>query len=115
MPARHLKLIVADLERSVSFYKALGLILVSHNSPVFARFTCLNGDATLSLAVTQSAPVPPTSQLFFECEAGGPTERPKVRSMRAVQDPTDLQGAWREARLWDPDGHSIRLYFARDS
>ena len=113
MRFNHVTLIVTDLERSKAFYRTLGLIQLVDAPPRYARFTFPEGDATLSLEVTDDAGAvsPPSAQLFFECETVDDTFAAlKSKGMVFEQDPQDMFYFWREARLRDPDGHDIRLY-----
>jgi catechol 2,3-dioxygenase-like lactoylglutathione lyase family enzyme len=118
MRFNHVTLDVADLERSKRFYTALGLVQIVDSPPRYARFLLPNGDATLSVEVTDSErdPRPDRAQLYFECDALDET----VAALEATgivfdQEPTDMFYLWREARLRDPDGHELRLYFAGEN
>uniref|UniRef100_B8HZN8 Glyoxalase/bleomycin resistance protein/dioxygenase n=1 Tax=Cyanothece sp. (strain PCC 7425 / ATCC 29141) TaxID=395961 RepID=B8HZN8_CYAP4 len=116
MKLNHVTLIISNFERSLTFYKTLGLIQIVHAPPRYARFQCPDGDATLSIEVTGELPAPPCVQIFLECSALDRTVADlKIRGLIFEQDPTDMPYLWREARLKDPDGHDIRLYFAGDN
>ncbi|MCU0963731.1 MAG: VOC family protein [Burkholderiaceae bacterium] len=113
MRLNHVTLIVTDLQRSLRFYRALGLVPIVHAPPRYARLLCPDGDATLSIEVTGEVALAPRVQLYFECDALDE----RVAQLRAAgvsfrQLPTDMDYLWREARLSDPDGHEIRLYCA---
>lgn len=113
MRLNHVTLIVTELQRSLRFYRALGLVTIVHAPPRYARFVCPDGDSTLSIEVTGEAALAPRVQLYFECDALDD----RVAQLRAAglsfrQLPTDMDYLWREARLSDPDGHEIRLYSA---
>lgn len=113
MRLNHVTLIVAELQRSLRFYRALGLVPIVHEPPRYARLQSPDGDWTLSIEVTGEAALPARVQLYFECEALDE----RVALLRAVglqfhQLPTDMDYLWREARLSDPDGHELRLYRA---
>jgi catechol 2,3-dioxygenase-like lactoylglutathione lyase family enzyme len=114
MRFNHVTLDVADLERSKTFYRTLGLIQIVDAPPRYARFVFPDGDATLSLEVVgDGRERPDHAQLFFECEALDETVAAlKARGVVFEQDPTDMFYLWREARLRDPDGHALRLYYA---
>jgi catechol 2,3-dioxygenase-like lactoylglutathione lyase family enzyme len=110
----HVTLIVYEFERSKRFYRLLGLVQIVDAPPRYARFRCVDGDATLSIEVTGEAPTHGV-QLFFECEALDETVTSlKAKGIVFDQNPTDMPYLWREARLRDPDGHDLRLYFAAD-
>jgi catechol 2,3-dioxygenase-like lactoylglutathione lyase family enzyme len=114
MRFNHVTLIVSDFERAKAFYRALGLIQIVDAPPRYARFRFPDGDATLSVEVTGAAiPAHSVAQLFFECSALDETVAAlKAQGFVFTQDPTDMPYLWREARLLDPDGHDIRLYYA---
>ena len=113
MHLNHVTLIASDFEESVAFYRTLGLQVVVHEPPRYARLVCPDGDATLSVEVTGEAPAPPRAQLFFQCEELDATcERLRAAGVEFRQPPTDMPYLWREARLVAPDGHDVRLYWA---
>jgi len=113
MNLNHVTLIVGDFDRSVRFYRALDFVPIVHTPPRYARFRCPGGNATLSIEVTGAAPAPTRVQLYFECtDLDARVRDLKQRGIAFVQDPTDMFYLWREARLVDPDGHDIRLYYA---
>jgi len=116
MRFNHVTLIVGELERSKSFYETLGLIQIVDAPPRYARFVFPEGGATLSIEVTGEASTLPRVQLFFECDRLDETvNQLKARGLAFDQDPTDMPYLWREARLRDPDGHDVRLYFAGEN
>lgn len=115
MRFNHVTLVVADLERSKRFYKTLGLKQIVDSPPRYARFALPDGDATLSVEVVDDARdgPPDRAQLFFECDALDETVAAlKAKGLVFHQDPIDMFYLWREARLRDPDGHDLRLYYA---
>lgn len=116
MRLNHVTLIVSDLERSLAFYRALGLTPIVLAAPRYARMTCPDGDETLSIEVTGAAATQPRAQLYFECARLDDTVADlKARGLVFTQDPTDMSYLWREARLHDPDGHDVRLYHAGEN
>lgn len=113
MNLNHVTLIVTELQRSIDFYRLLGLVPIVHAPPRYARFVCPQGDATLSIEVTGEAAFPARTQLYFECEAFDQrVDQLQAAGLVFRQLPTDMDYLWREARLSDPDGHEVRLYFA---
>jgi catechol 2,3-dioxygenase-like lactoylglutathione lyase family enzyme len=111
----HVTLDVADLERSKTFYTALGLIQIVDAPPRYARFRLPEGDATLSVEVMgdRAGRPPDRAQIFFECEdLDARVAALKHRGFAFEQEPTDMSYLWREAHLRDPDGHRLRLYRA---
>jgi len=117
MRFNHVTLIVSDFERSKAFYRTLGLKQIVGAPPRYARFVLPEGDATLSIEVTDgSTNPPPTAQLFLEDDALDETGAAlKARGLVFEQDPTDMSYLWREARLRDPDGHDIRIYYGGEN
>jgi catechol 2,3-dioxygenase-like lactoylglutathione lyase family enzyme len=118
MRFNHVTLDVADLERAKAFYRMLGLVQIVDSPPRYARFVLPEGDATLSVEVMgdRPGPAPDRAQLFFECDALDETVAAlKRRGVVFDQEPTDMFYLWREARLRDPDGHELRLYFAGEN
>lgn len=116
MKLNHVTLIVSDFERSTQFYRTLGFIPIVHEPPRYARFRCPDSDATLSIEVTGAPPAPSRTQLYFECsDLDDTVAQLKAKGIVFVQEPTDMPYLWREARLTDPDGHDLRLYFADDN
>jgi len=105
---------VTDLDRSVAFYRALGLEQIVADED-YARFACPEGESTLSLERVDGVP-PSVTTVFFECEdldlavsalesAGLDFEHP----------PLDQPWLWREARLRDPDGNRLCLFHAGEN
>jgi catechol 2,3-dioxygenase-like lactoylglutathione lyase family enzyme len=118
MRFNHVTLDVADLERAKAFYRTLGLVQIVDSPPRYARFVLPQGDATLSVEVMGDRPDRPAdrAQLFFECDALDETVAAlKRKGLVFDQEPTDMFYLWREARLRDPDGHELRLYFAGEN
>ena len=102
---------VSDIERSVRFYRALGLIPVVLSSH-YARFVCPEGSSTFS--VHRSAqPIISTTVVYFECDDLD-AQVSKLESAGIVFDGplVDQEWLWREARLRDPDGNPICLFHA---
>jgi catechol 2,3-dioxygenase-like lactoylglutathione lyase family enzyme len=102
----------SDLSASVAFYEQLGLILIVR-SPHYARFVCPDGDATFSLHLAATPPQPNGAVIYFECEdLDRRVEALRARGVSFRQLPTDEPWLWREARLQDPDGHELCLFWA---
>jgi catechol 2,3-dioxygenase-like lactoylglutathione lyase family enzyme len=110
----HVTLRVADLDRSVAFYKLLGLTqLVASDD--YARFVCPQGDSTLSLESRRELPESAASviSVHFETERlDALVDKLKQLGVTFEQEPTDRPYLWREAVLRDPDGHRLFLYYA---
>jgi catechol 2,3-dioxygenase-like lactoylglutathione lyase family enzyme len=112
----HLLLLCADVERSLAFYRGLGLIpLVLDHLPEgtlrYARLRMPDGDATVSLEL--GAPQGSGVVIYFECEdldqrAAALTATGYV----FAEPPATKPWLWKEAALLDPDGHRLCLFQA---
>jgi len=103
---------VTNLARSLQFYEALGLRRIVQ-SERYARFVCPEGNATFSLEVVDEAPAGFPAVVYFECAELDDTVRAlRARGLQFDSLPRDEPWLWREARLRDPDGHPLCLYFA---
>jgi catechol 2,3-dioxygenase-like lactoylglutathione lyase family enzyme len=114
MRLNHVTLRVAELDRSIAFYKLLGLTQIVA-SDGYARFVSPDGDSTLSLESRGESPESAASviSIHFETErldalVGGL----KQEGVTFEQEPKDQPYLWREAILRDPDGHRVFLYYA---
>jgi catechol 2,3-dioxygenase-like lactoylglutathione lyase family enzyme len=104
-------LAVSDLDRSVEFYLALGLTQIVADDH-YARFVCPDGDSTLSLAETGTVP-PSATTVYFECDNLDEKVSELQRAgVRFEHQPVDQPWLWREARLPDPDGNPLCLFYA---
>lgn len=103
-----------DLDRSIRFYKALGLrliVLADH----YARFECPDGEATLSLMrrETPARPDDEGAHVYFECaDLDRRIVSLKEKGLVFESGPEDKRWLWREAWLRDPAGNCVCLYFA---
>jgi catechol 2,3-dioxygenase-like lactoylglutathione lyase family enzyme len=102
-----------DLSKSIPFYQTLGCKLIVHTHARYARFECPNGEATFSLHQVDEAPAGPGVYVYFECEnLDEKVAELSAKGMVFQSPPTDQSWLWREARLMDPDGNQLVLYFA---
>ncbi|KAA3633875.1 MAG: VOC family protein [Bacteroidetes bacterium] len=106
-----------NLHRAVPFYQKLGLELIVDSSPRYARFVCPDGESTFSLHHSEAlASGGEGVQIYFECDnLDEEVSRLKAEGLSFEHDPVDQMWLWREARLKDPDGHMIVLYFAGEN
>ena len=105
-----------NIQRSIAFYKRLGLNLIVEALPHYARFECLDGDATFSIHLVDKLPEGEGVYVYFETEKlDKEVNRLQEEGIRFDLLPTDQTWLWREARLKDPDGNIIVLYFAGDN
>ena len=100
----------------MAFYRQLGLIQIVDSPPRYARFECPAGDATFSLHRVDDGSGAHQVVVYFEID----DVDAKVAELRAAgleieSDPRDEPWLWREARLRDPAGNQICLYYAGDN
>lgn len=101
-----------DIEASVAFYRRMGFEPVVL-SPHYARFKATAGEATFSIHVVDALPSRSPTVVYFECaDLDAQVAALKAKGVAFKQDPRDETWLWREARLEDPSGNEICLYFA---
>jgi catechol 2,3-dioxygenase-like lactoylglutathione lyase family enzyme len=102
-----------DLERSIAFYRTLGLKLIV-KSAEYARFEVGDGSDTFSLHLTADARGAPNGpHIYFECEdLDARVGELKAKGIVFDSDPVDQRWLWREAWLTDPAGVKLCLYHA---
>lgn len=103
----------SDLEKSIPFYKKLGLKLIVKALPHYARFECPDGDATFSIHQTEKLPSGDGIYVYFECiDLDKYVDELLSKGIEIDELPNDKPWLWREARLKDLDGNQIILYYA---
>jgi catechol 2,3-dioxygenase-like lactoylglutathione lyase family enzyme len=104
---------VTDLGRAVAFYKLLGLRpIVLGTNDHYARFECPGG-STFSLHVVADLGSDRDLTIYFETEKlDEEVARLKTEGIGFESGPEDMPWGWREARLRDPDGNRLCLYWA---
>lgn len=106
---------VIDLYRAVAFYRDMGFTLIVHSPPRYARFECPEGDSTFSLHSVERASSTGVV-VYFECsDLDGRVEQLMTAGYEFTKLPTDESWLWREARLTDPSGNVICLFWAGDN
>ncbi len=102
-----------DLARSVDFYRRLGLRLIVHDPPQYARFTCPTGDATFSLHLADRVDTVSTPVVYFELDdLDGRVQALQAAGLVFEAEPRDQPWLWREAYIRDPAGNLLCLYHA---
>lgn len=102
-----------DLTVSIPFYETLGLRLIVHAPPHYARFECPDGEATFSLHQVTALPIGESSWIYFECEHLDQKVHQLLEAGISFDLlPTEQTWRWREARLRDPDGNRLILFWA---
>ena len=105
-----------DLTISVPFYEKLGLEPIVKALPHYARFVCPDGQATFSLHKVDALPEGEGVFVYFECD--DLDERCTTLQQAGIvfdEPPSDRDWLWREARLRDPDGNRLILYFGGEN
>lgn len=101
-----------NLLKAVEFYQELGLRLIVDSIPRYARFVCPDGTATFSIHHVNELPKGEGVTIYFECKnLDEEVQRLKKEGICFLHDPIDQDWLWREAKLKDPDGNSIILYY----
>ena len=104
-----------DVAASVAFYGTMGFELVV-SSAHYARFKSVDGDATFSVHRVPSLTEASPTVVYFENAALDETvTRLKARGLQFLEDPADKPWLWREARLADPSGNVVCLYWAGEN
>lgn len=105
-----------NLNRSIDFYKKLGLKLIVHTRNYYCRFECPDGDSTFSLHLVEESPKGKGIVLYFELEnLDEHVETLLNNGILFDLLPTDQRWLWREAHLKDPDGNQLILYHAGEN
>jgi len=104
-----------DYDRSVAFYRGLGLKQIVANPPDYARFETAGG-ATLSVQIDPDEKVSATTAVYLECDDLDERVAQLARSgVPFEHGPRNQPWMWREARLRDPDGNIVFLYKAGEA
>jgi catechol 2,3-dioxygenase-like lactoylglutathione lyase family enzyme len=104
-----------DMDASIRFYQTLGLVLIVE-SPHYARFACPCGEASFSVQQIPGSVASSTTVIYFEVASLDETVRQlKAAGLVFKQDPKDEPWLWREAKILDPMGHEICLYWAGEN
>lgn len=107
---------VSELERSIAFYEKMGLKLIVKSAPHYARFVCPDGNTTFSLHHTEQLSVGEGTWIYFETEnVDSKVQELIAEGLEFEVLPVDQAWLWREARLKDPDGNQIIIYYAGEN
>jgi catechol 2,3-dioxygenase-like lactoylglutathione lyase family enzyme len=105
-----------NIPESIAFYKKIGLELIVEALPHYARFVCPNGNATISVHLVEELPKGDGIYLYFECDdLDERVNSLKTKGVVFDELPNDKPWLWKEARLKDPDGNRLILYFAGEN
>jgi predicted enzyme related to lactoylglutathione lyase len=101
-----------DVARAIEFYAKLGLKLIVNSPPKYARFECPEGQSTFSVHMAEQM-APSQTVVYFECaDLDETVGRLQQLGISFTSLPRDESWLWREARLKDPDGNAICLFYA---
>ena len=103
-----------DYDASIAFYRALGLTQIVDAPPRYARFEC-EGGATLSIHVAAEEAVGDALIYFENADLDAWVARACAAGLQFDTFPADQSWLWREARLRDPAGNRLCLYFAGEN
>ena len=104
-----------DIARAELFYTQLGLRLIVKDDH-YLRFECPDGDSTFSVEVMETVDATDAVVTYFECDdLDGECARLRAAGVHFDTEPTDMSWLWREARLRDPDGNHLCLFFAGEN
>ena len=105
-----------DLERSIEFYQKLGLKLIVKSTEKYARFVCPDGSSTFSLHIVDALPSGSGIVVYFECDnLDEHVNQLIAKGIKFDEMPDDKSWLWREAKLKDPDGNQLKLFFAGEN
>ena len=105
-----------DVAASVEFYKRLGLRLIVDSIPRYARLECPDGESTFSIHRVEEAPDTSGLTIYFECDdLDDFVGRLCVEGVHFESGPEDQRWLWREARLRDPAGNEICLFYGGEN
>ena len=105
-----------DVEAATVFYEKLGLELVVDARPHYVRFECPVGDATFSVHRVDNLPSGEGTYVYFELDDLDDKVGDFVEAGIVFDEmPEDRSWLWREARLFDPDGNKIILFYGGEN
>jgi hypothetical protein len=98
------------------FYQKLGLELIVDALPNYVRLKCPVGNSTLSIHKVDKELSEPGIYIYFELEnLDQKVEELQHQGIAFDELPEDKTWLWREARLKDPAGNQVILYFAGEN
>ena len=104
-----------DVERAIAFYQKLGMRLIVKALPGYARFELPEGEATFSVHQVSKLPAGSGVMVYFESERlDAWVDELQGLGISFEELPENRRWLWREARLRDPDGNLLVLYYAGD-
>ena len=105
-----------DVEKSISFYKKLGLKIIVEALPHYARFEVPEGEATFSLHLVEELPMGDGIYVYFESDRLDVwVDELVAKGIDFDEMPEDRPWLWREVRLKDPYGNQLILFHAGEN
>ncbi|KAA3632893.1 MAG: VOC family protein [Calditrichaeota bacterium] len=114
MKLNQITLPAIDIVKSTEFYKTLGFRQIV-DSEHYARFQTPFGDTTLSLHQVDSFTPNEWMVIYLETNELDSVYTELSNKLTFDTPPTDMPWLWREARLTDPTGNRICLYYAGEN
>lgn len=111
---------LVDYDKSVAFYKLLGLRLIVDSPPRYARFEFPEGDggepATLSIEKVDGWKGGDWPEIWFESDRLDElVAELKAKGVKFESEPETMSYLWRVAHVRDPAGNRISLYHAGEN
>jgi len=111
---------LVDYDKSVAFYKLLGLRLIVDSPPRYARFEFPEADggepATLSIEKVDGWKGGDWPEIWFESDKLDELVlQLKSKGVKFESEPETMSYLWRVAQLRDPAGNRITLYHAGEN
>lgn len=102
-----------NVPKAIEFYKKLGLRLIVHTHDAYARFECMDGEATFSIHKVDILPEDPGIIVYFEvANVAHKVSELQQKGIVFETEIVDQSWLWTEIGLKDPDGNSIIIYNA---
>ena len=107
----------SNMERSIAFYQKLGLELIVHTHPAYARFTMPNGNASFSLGFKEAYQASAEGiHVYFEVtDVVATYESLQEKGVVFLSPPEMKTWLWHETHLLDPDGNHLIIYSAGEN
>jgi predicted enzyme related to lactoylglutathione lyase len=104
-----------DVEQSSAFYRSMGFTQIV-SAPHYARFECPQGDTTFSIRKVEQVAEDSGIVVYFECEQlDEQVAHLQAKGFQFIQAPRNETWLWREARLKDPSGNVLCLFWAGEN
>ena len=115
MDLNQVTLPVGNVQESIQFYRRMGFTLIVE-ADHYARFECPQGESTFSIHQFESHDGNHGCVVYFETEhLDEKVQQLQDAGFGFFQPPQDEPWLWREARLNDPSGNIICLYWAGEN